>query len=84
MHLQSLLSRARTMGSTNRRVALFKNVDSTSKACLDGRRNQTPLVNINPFTPDSILVQSSTLQRNNRKRSHWNEYVDHNLKKCLF
>ncbi|KAK2894633.1 hypothetical protein QQF64_012479 [Cirrhinus molitorella] len=70
---KSLLSRARTMASTSRRVALFKNVDSTSKACLDGRRNQTPLVNINPFTPDSILVQSSTLQRNNRKRAHWND-----------
>uniref|UniRef100_A0A8C1ZR65 Wee1-like protein kinase n=1 Tax=Cyprinus carpio TaxID=7962 RepID=A0A8C1ZR65_CYPCA len=70
---KSLLSRARTMASANRRVALFKNVDSTSKACLDGRRNQTPLVNINPFTPDSILVQSSTLQRNNRKRAHWND-----------
>uniref|UniRef100_A0A673FQK5 Wee1-like protein kinase n=1 Tax=Sinocyclocheilus rhinocerous TaxID=307959 RepID=A0A673FQK5_9TELE len=71
--LSSLLSRARTKASTSRRVALFKNVDSTSKACLDGRRNQTPLVNINPFTPDSILVQSSTLQRNNRKRAHWND-----------
>uniref|UniRef100_A0A8C1IDW2 Wee1-like protein kinase n=1 Tax=Cyprinus carpio TaxID=7962 RepID=A0A8C1IDW2_CYPCA len=74
---KSLLSRARAMVSTSRRVALFSNVDSTSKTCLDVRRNQTPLVNINPFTPDSILAQSSTLQRNNRKRAHWNEYVDH-------
>uniref|UniRef100_A0A8C2KEC3 Wee1-like protein kinase n=1 Tax=Cyprinus carpio TaxID=7962 RepID=A0A8C2KEC3_CYPCA len=71
---KSLLSRARAMVSTSRRVALFSNVDSTSKTCLDVRRNQTPLVNINPFTPDSILAQSSTLQRNNRKRAHWNEY----------
>uniref|UniRef100_A0A671LVA3 Wee1-like protein kinase n=1 Tax=Sinocyclocheilus anshuiensis TaxID=1608454 RepID=A0A671LVA3_9TELE len=73
---KSLLSKARTMASTSRRVALFSNVDST-KGCLDIRRNQTPLVNINPFTPDSILVQSSTIQINNRKRAHWNEYVDH-------
>uniref|UniRef100_A0A8C2KCE5 Wee1-like protein kinase n=1 Tax=Cyprinus carpio TaxID=7962 RepID=A0A8C2KCE5_CYPCA len=70
---KSLLSRARAMVSTSRRVALFSNVDSTSKTCLDVRRNQTPLVNINPFTPDSILAQSSTLQRNNRKRAHWND-----------
>ncbi|XP_007249290.2 wee1-like protein kinase [Astyanax mexicanus] len=70
---KSLLSRARTSASSNRRVALFKNVDSKGKASLDGRRNQTPLVNINPFTPDSIVLQSSTQQRNNRKRSHWND-----------
>ncbi|XP_051580822.1 wee1-like protein kinase 1-A [Myxocyprinus asiaticus] len=70
---KSLLSRARTTPSTSRRVALFKNVNSTGKPCLDGRRNQTPNVNINPFTPDSVLMQSSTLQRNNRKRSHWND-----------
>ncbi|XP_062860803.1 wee1-like protein kinase [Trichomycterus rosablanca] len=69
---KSLLSRARS--SSSRRVALFKNVDSKDKASLDGRRNQTPLVNINPFTPDSIVVQSSTQQRNNRKRSHWNDF----------
>ncbi|GAA6101728.1 wee1-like protein kinase [Tachysurus ichikawai] len=70
---KSLLSRARTSASSSRRVALFKNVDSKVKACPDGRRNQTPLVNINPFTPDSVVVQSSTQQRNNRKRSHWND-----------
>uniref|UniRef100_A0A4W4F840 Wee1-like protein kinase n=1 Tax=Electrophorus electricus TaxID=8005 RepID=A0A4W4F840_ELEEL len=69
---KSLLSRARTSGSTNRRVALFKNVDCKRKAGLEGRRPQTPLVNINPFTPDSIIIQS-TQQRNNRKRSHWND-----------
>uniref|UniRef100_A0A671LYH1 non-specific protein-tyrosine kinase n=1 Tax=Sinocyclocheilus anshuiensis TaxID=1608454 RepID=A0A671LYH1_9TELE len=66
------------MASTSRRVALFSNVDST-KGCLDIRRNQTPLVNINPFTPDSILVQSSTIQINNRKRAHWNENLDASL-----
>ncbi|XP_076840515.1 wee1-like protein kinase [Brachyhypopomus gauderio] len=69
---KSLLSRARTSASTSRRVALFKNVDSRRKAGLEGGRNQTPLVNINPFTPDSIVVQTAQ-QRNNRKRSHWND-----------
>ncbi|KAG9331808.1 hypothetical protein JZ751_016962 [Albula glossodonta] len=72
---KSLLSKARTAvgGSTSRRVALFKNVNSAGKPNTDGRRNQTPLVNINPFTPDSFLIQSATLQKNGRKRSHWND-----------
>ncbi|XP_076127597.1 wee1-like protein kinase [Alosa pseudoharengus] len=70
---KSLLCKARTSASSSRRVALFRDVDSASKSSLDGRKNQTPLVNINPFTPDSILGQSSTFQRNTRKRSHWND-----------
>ncbi|KAJ8396728.1 hypothetical protein AAFF_G00015660 [Aldrovandia affinis] len=72
---KSLLSRARTAadGSTSRRVALFKSVDSMGKPIPDSKRNQTPLVNFNPFTPDSLLIQSATLQKHNRKRSHWND-----------
>jgi len=71
---KSLLCKARTSASSSsRRVALFRDVDSGLKSSLDGKRNQAPLVNINPFTPDSILVQSSTIQRNTRKRSHWND-----------
>ncbi|XP_036399660.1 wee1-like protein kinase [Megalops cyprinoides] len=72
---KSLLSRARTVGtgSSSRRVALFKNVDSTRKPNPDCKWNQTPRININPFTPDSLLIQSATLQRNTRKRSHWND-----------
>jgi wee1-like protein kinase len=60
-------------------VALFKNNEQAGKAATDGggRRSQTPLVNFNPFTPDSLLIQSATQQRNNRKRAHWNEYVSH-------
>ncbi|XP_013880824.1 wee1-like protein kinase [Austrofundulus limnaeus] len=73
---KSLLSRARGSGSgsSSRRVALFKNVESPRKSVTDScRRQQIPLVNFNPFTPDSILIQSATQQRNNRKRAHWND-----------
>ncbi|KAJ8271500.1 hypothetical protein COCON_G00103590 [Conger conger] len=72
---KSLLSKARGAGtaSSSRRVALFKNVDSSGKPNTDCKWNQTPRININPFTPDSLLVQSATLQRNTRKRSHWND-----------
>ncbi|KAJ7998157.1 hypothetical protein DPEC_G00219680 [Dallia pectoralis] len=72
---KSLLNKARTAGSSSssRRVALFGNVDSTGKTGQDVRRNQTPLVNINPFTPESLLIQSVTQQRTNRKRAHWND-----------
>lgn len=71
---KSLLSRARTSaGSSNRRVALFK-TDQSGKALADSsRRPHTPLVNFNPFTPDSLLIQSATQQRANRKRAHWND-----------
>ncbi|XP_075945703.1 wee1-like protein kinase [Anarhichas minor] len=72
---KSLLSRARASGSgsSSRRVALFKNVDPSGKSLTDtSRRQQTPLVNFNPFTPDSLLIQSATQQRN-RKRAHWND-----------
>uniref|UniRef100_A0A8C3AFW8 Wee1-like protein kinase n=1 Tax=Cyclopterus lumpus TaxID=8103 RepID=A0A8C3AFW8_CYCLU len=70
---KSLLSRARGSGSSSRRVALFKNVEPSGKSITDtSRRQQTPLVNFNPFTPDSLLIQSATQQRN-RKRAHWND-----------
>uniref|UniRef100_A0AAQ4RCX9 Wee1-like protein kinase n=1 Tax=Gasterosteus aculeatus aculeatus TaxID=481459 RepID=A0AAQ4RCX9_GASAC len=72
---KSLLSRARASGpgSSSRRVALFKNAEASGKSITDtGRRQQTPHVNFNPFTPDSLLIQSATQQRN-RKRAHWND-----------
>lgn len=72
---KSLLSRARGSGagSANRRVALFK-TDQSGKTLTDSiRRWQTPLVNFNPFTPDSLLIQSVTQQRLGRKRLHWND-----------
>ncbi|XP_054633736.1 wee1-like protein kinase [Dunckerocampus dactyliophorus] len=69
---KSLLSRVR--GSSGMRGSLFKNVEPAAKSLRDGvtRRQPTPLVNFNPFTPDSLLIQSATQQRNNRKRAHWN------------
>lgn len=71
---KSLLSRARGPGSSSRRVALFKNVEASGKSLTDsGRRQPTPMVNFNPFTPDSLLIQSATQQRNNRKRAHWDD-----------
>ncbi|KAL1007396.1 hypothetical protein UPYG_G00086210 [Umbra pygmaea] len=73
---KSLLSRARAQatGSTIRRVGVgvYMNGDSTGRPCKD-RSRLTPIININPFTPDSLLIQTATLQRNNRKRSHWND-----------
>ncbi|KAM9306359.1 wee1-like protein kinase 1-B [Pholidichthys leucotaenia] len=71
---KSLLARARVSGpgSSSRRVALFKKVEAVEKV-LSGRRRQTPLVNFNPFTPDSIITWSATQQRVNRKRAHWND-----------
>ncbi|KAF7658220.1 hypothetical protein LDENG_00015790 [Lucifuga dentata] len=75
---KSLLSRAARgskLGLSSRRVALFKNVEPSGKSIMDSgdRRPQTPQVNFNPFTPDSLLIQSATQQRNNRKRAHWND-----------
>lgn len=72
---KSLLSRARrSAGSSSSRVALFRNVEASGKSITDSsRRHQTPPVNFNPFTPDSLLIQSVTQQRINRKRSHWND-----------
>ncbi|XP_054911387.1 wee1-like protein kinase [Poeciliopsis prolifica] len=73
---KSLLSRARSSvpGSSSRRVALFKNVESPRKSFTDScKKQQMPHVNFNPFTPDSLLIQSATQHRNNRKRAHWND-----------
>ncbi|KAK6312229.1 hypothetical protein J4Q44_G00178930 [Coregonus suidteri] len=74
---KSLLSRARAeaTGSTVHRVGVgvYMNGDSTGRTHTDSRSRQTPMININPFTPDSLLIQTATLQRNNRKRSHRND-----------
>lgn len=54
-------------------MALFR-TDQSGKTLTDsGRWPQTPLVNFNPFTPDSLLIQSATQQRANRKRAHWDD-----------
>uniref|UniRef100_A0A8C8CQ98 Wee1-like protein kinase n=1 Tax=Oncorhynchus tshawytscha TaxID=74940 RepID=A0A8C8CQ98_ONCTS len=74
---KSLLSRARAVaiGSTVCRVGVGVNMngDSTGRPHTDSRSRPTPMININPFTPDSLLIQRATLQRNNRKRSQRNE-----------
>ncbi|XP_067105094.1 wee1-like protein kinase 1-A [Osmerus mordax] len=72
---KSLLSRARAVASvsTVHRVNVFSHVDSSGKTHTDSRLRHTPMININPFTPDSLLIQTETLQRKTRKRSHWND-----------
>ncbi|KAI4826297.1 hypothetical protein KUCAC02_021934 [Chaenocephalus aceratus] len=63
--------RARPAGES----ALFKNVEPSGKSLSDSsRRQQTPLVNFNPFTPDSLLIQSATQQRNRRERTGMSEF----------
>ncbi|XP_077567503.1 wee1-like protein kinase [Stigmatopora nigra] len=44
-----------------------------------GKRRHTAAVNINPFTPDSLLIQSATQQSNNRKRPHRNVSNDDDM-----
>uniref|UniRef100_A0A4W5N9V9 Wee1-like protein kinase n=1 Tax=Hucho hucho TaxID=62062 RepID=A0A4W5N9V9_9TELE len=72
---KSLLSRARAVatGSTVCRVGVNMNGDSTGRPHTDSRSRPAPMININPFTPDSLLIQRATLQRNNRKRSQRND-----------
>lgn len=47
------------------------NVGRSEKQDSDIR--QTPHVNINPFTPDSMFLHNSEGQCRRRKRTHWNE-----------
>ncbi|XP_061078131.1 wee1-like protein kinase 1-A [Conger conger] len=78
---KSLLSKARTATaeSSSRRIALFRNVDSSGKPNTDCKRKETPLVNINPFTPDSLLIHSATLQKSSRKRTHWDDSCEEDM-----
>uniref|UniRef100_A0A8C8CXU4 Wee1-like protein kinase n=1 Tax=Oncorhynchus tshawytscha TaxID=74940 RepID=A0A8C8CXU4_ONCTS len=55
------------------RVCVYMNRDSTGRPHTDSRSRHAPIININPFTPDSLLIQAAMLQRNNRKRSHRND-----------
>ncbi|KAM9421981.1 wee1-like protein kinase 1-A isoform 1-T1 [Salvelinus alpinus] len=74
---KSLLSRARAVaiGSTVCLVGVGVNMngESTGRPHTDSRSRPAPMININPFTPDSLLIQRATLQRNNRKRSQRND-----------
>ncbi|KAB1272464.1 Wee1-like protein kinase [Camelus dromedarius] len=69
----SLLSKARGIDSSSVKLrggSLFMDTEKSGKREFDVR--QTPQVNINPFTPDSVLLHSSG-QCRRRKRTYWNE-----------
>uniref|UniRef100_A0A8D0CD73 non-specific protein-tyrosine kinase n=1 Tax=Salvator merianae TaxID=96440 RepID=A0A8D0CD73_SALMN len=71
---KSLLCRAQGMGSSSAKLrggSLFMNVGKLVKQEPDV--GQAPHVNINPFTPDSLFLQSSVGQCRRRKRTHWND-----------
>ncbi|XP_019750284.1 wee1-like protein kinase, partial [Hippocampus comes] len=70
---KSLLSRVRASSGKGSLLKTGEPGAILSKSHTDsdsGRRRHAPLVNFNPFTPDSLLIQSATQQRNNRKRPH--------------
>nr|XP_061817881.1 wee1-like protein kinase 1-B isoform X3 [Nerophis lumbriciformis] len=69
---KSLQSPKRT--SSSMRGYIFNDVKSATmsfKESITGT-HPMPLVNFNPFSPDSLLIQSATQQGSNRKRVHWN------------
>ncbi|NWU23613.1 WEE1 kinase, partial [Dyaphorophyia castanea] len=71
---QSLLSKAQGLGSSAVKLrggSLFMNVGKSEKQEEDFR--QTPHVNINPFTPDSMFLHNSEGKCRRRKRIHWND-----------
>ncbi|XP_036283770.1 wee1-like protein kinase isoform X4 [Pipistrellus kuhlii] len=70
---KSLLSKARGIDSGSVKIrsgSLFMDTEKSGKREFDIR--QTPQVNINPFTPDSLLLHSSG-QCRRRKRTYWND-----------
>ncbi|XP_064308759.1 wee1-like protein kinase isoform X2 [Phalacrocorax carbo] len=74
MEKQSLLSKAQGIGSSSVKLrggSLFMNVGKSEKQDDDIR--QTPHVNINPFTPDSMFLHNSEGKCRRRKRTHWND-----------
>ncbi|XP_068947305.1 wee1-like protein kinase [Petaurus breviceps papuanus] len=75
---KSLLSKARGIDSSSVKLrggSLFMSSGRSEKQGFDMR--QTPQVNINPFTPDSMLFHSSGQCR--RKRTHWNDSCDEDM-----
>lgn len=71
---KSLLSKARvascpSSSSVRRRGgALFRNVEQSERMQYDYKH---PHVNINPFTPDSMYIHSSSVLCRRRKRTYW-------------
>ncbi|KAL4613508.1 wee1-like protein kinase 1-B [Arapaima gigas] len=71
---KSLLSSAgMNTVSCRRRTAVCRTAESAGKSDPVTRRSLTPVININPFTPESVLIQCAAAQRSSRKRSHWND-----------
>ncbi|XP_053576570.1 wee1-like protein kinase [Bombina bombina] len=69
---KSLLSKAHGIVSSSlkfRRGSLFHEEDKSEKPNV----YSAPQVNINPFTPDSIVLQTSEGLCRRRKRAHWND-----------
>lgn len=70
---KSLLSKARVIDSSSvklRGSSLFMDTEKSGKREFDTR--QTPQVNINPFTPDPVMLHSSG-QCRGRKRAYFND-----------
>ncbi|XP_069891387.1 wee1-like protein kinase isoform X1 [Dipodomys merriami] len=82
---KSLLSKARGIDSSAiklRSCSLFTDTERSGKREFDPR--PTPQVNINPFTPDSLLLHSSGECRR-RKRTYWNDSCeDMEVSDCEF
>ncbi|XP_051885500.1 wee1-like protein kinase isoform X1 [Pristis pectinata] len=78
---KSLLSKARvasclSSSSVRRRGgALFRNVEQSERMPCDYNKNKPPHVNINPFTPDSMYIHSSSsVHCRRRKRTYWDGF----------
>ncbi|KAM4721934.1 LOW QUALITY PROTEIN: wee1-like protein kinase [Rhinophrynus dorsalis] len=70
---KSLLSKARGMVSSSLRFrggSLFRDAETSERP---ESVYTAPQVNINPFTPDSLEIQSSAGLCRRRKRTHWND-----------
>ncbi|KAJ1177350.1 hypothetical protein NDU88_002609 [Pleurodeles waltl] len=77
---KSLLSKARGLGSNSLRsrgASLFRNVEKLEKQ--DSSTDKTPQVNINPFTPDSVILQATAGQCRRRKRTHRNDSCEEDM-----
>ncbi|XP_028649569.2 wee1-like protein kinase [Erpetoichthys calabaricus] len=71
---KSLLSKARSPDLESvRRRGILRSLESSDKTSHQCKKSRAPHVNINPFTPESLLISSATIQRASRKRAHWND-----------
>ncbi|XP_077434034.1 wee1-like protein kinase [Vanacampus margaritifer] len=76
----SVLSPAKNSSLTvTCRRSLFKNAKPSARSLTD-INSIRPEVNLNPFSPLTLLIQSPTLQKNGRKRTHASYGEDKNKK----